>query len=238
MYRVALLTTIILLAAAPCHTRAQEKPEEQFRVEPGRTAAEYYNIGNWYAERDQHYRAIAYYKASVAADSRFAQAWVNMGASYRATGRHDAAVAAYRAAIDAGFDENFIYLNLGNAYLSAARRREAVSAFRTFTSLEPYDPDGYANLGIALFQLQEYTQAAEVFEKFLILDEENAYFHFQTARCYVLLKRFDDAAAKVRTALQLDPNVRYALLQDDDFKAFRRSAQYRQLLTEGRIQEK
>ena len=237
MKRLSLLLAIItLLAAAPPLLTAQDKPEDQFRVEPGRTAAEYYNIGNWYAERDQHFRAVAYYKASVAADPAFASAWVNMGASYRAAGRHDDAVSAYRSALDAGFDENFIYLNLGNALLSAARLREAASAFRTFTTLEPYDPDGYANLGIALFQLEEYAQAAEVFEKFLLLDEENAYFHFQAARCYVLLKRFDDALPPLRKALELDPNVRYALLQDDDFKAFRRSPQYRQLLTETRIQ--
>ena len=38
------LTTFFAVFAA-----AQEKPEDQFKIEPGRSAEDYYNIGNWYS---------------------------------------------------------------------------------------------------------------------------------------------------------------------------------------------
>lgn len=227
---VALALLLAGLAAAP----AQDKPAEEFKVEPGRTAEEYYNIGNWYAERDQHFRAIAYYKAAIAKDADLTIALVNMGASYRAVGKPADAVEAYKSAIDAGFEENFVYLNLGNAYIDADELRQAVIAFRTFIALEPYDPDGYANLGITLYRLGDYAQAAEAFEKLILLEKDNAYFLFQAARCYALLEQHDKTLEKVKAALAIDPNIRYALLQDEDFRKFRRSQQYRTLLQESR----
>ena len=229
-FAIALAVLLLGIAVVP----AQDKPSDEFKVEPGRTAEEYYNIGNWYAERDQHFRAIAYYKAATAKNAKLAIAWVNMGTSYRAVGQPSDAIDAYKAAIDAGFEENFVYLNLGNAYVDADELRQAVIAFRTFIALEPYDPDGYANLGITLYRLADYAQAAEAFEKLLLLEKDNAYFIFQAARCYALLEQHDKTLDKVKAALAIDPNIRYALLQDEDFRKFRRSQQYRTLLQETR----
>jgi len=228
----AALAAILLLLILPLTSIAQDRPEDEFKIEPGRSASEYYNIGNWYAEREQHYRAIAYYKAAIAKDEEFTAAWVNMGSAYRAVDRFRDAIRAYKKAIEIGIEENFVYLNLGNAYVGAGELTEATIAFKTFIALEPYDTDGYANLGITLFRLREYAQAADAFEKLLLLDKENAYFMFQAARCYTILGQQDKAFEKLKQALQIDPNIRYALLQDDDFRAFRRSEFYKRLSLE------
>jgi tetratricopeptide (TPR) repeat protein len=232
MPRTLALAVFFICLAAPALSPAQEKPEDDFAVEPGRSAEEYYNIGNWYAQRDQHFRAIAYFRAAIGLREDFVEAWINMGASLSAAERFEEAVDAYQRAIEIGAEENFIYLNLGNAYAGAGELRQAVIAFRTFTSLEPYDPDGYSNLGITLFRLEDYAAAVEEFEKYLLLEKENAFFAFQAARCYALLGRHEEALEKIRIALTIDPNVRQALMADDDFRGFRRSQFYRQLQEE------
>ena len=230
MGRVSLLLFSLLLINT--FGSAQEKPEDQFRIEPGRTAEDYYNIGNWYSKREQHYRAIAYYKAAIDKKEEYVQAWINLGASYRAVERFEDAITAYQKAIDIGSEEHFVYLNLGNALVAANRLREATIPFRTYITLEPYDPDGYVNLGITLFRLQDYSQAAETFEILLIIEKDNAYFRFQTARCYALLKETEKTVLHLREALSLDPKIRFALLQDSDFRNFRRSQSYRSLMAE------
>ncbi len=220
----------LFLAAIP--PLAQEEDGEQFQVELGRSAEEYFNIGNWYSERDQHFRAIAYYRAAVERREDFAEAWINLGVSLRAIDRYQEAIDAYRTAIDLDCEENFVYLNLGNALVAAGRLREAVLQFRTFVNLEPYDPDGYANLGLTLLRLSDHAEAAAAFERLLILRQDDVYFLYQAARCYALLSRYEEATEKLRRALRLDPNLRAFFLNDDDFRGFRRSSQYRQLLAE------
>lgn len=230
----SLLLSAVLISSAI----AQDQKPEQFTVEPGRSADEYYNIGNWYSERDQHHKAIAYYQASLSKRSDFVPALINLGSSLRAVGRYDEAVKAYRTAITAGCKENFVYLNLGNAYVSAGKLKEAVTAFKAYIEKAPYESDGYANLGITLYRLKDYAGAVESFEKLLLLKENDSYFLFQTARCYALLKKFDLAMERARSALKIDPNVKYALMQEDDFKEFRRSPQFRTLLETAEVSDK
>lgn len=227
MRRSLSAVVIMLLLAQPCIS--QEKPEDNFKVEPGRTAEDYYNIGNWYFEREQHYKAIAYYKAAIAQNQSFAEAWNNLGAAYSEVERFDESVEAYRKAVELASTENFVYLNLGNALTKTGKLRDAALAYRTFIQLEPYDPDGYKNLGITLFRLKDYEQAADAFEKLLLIEKDDSYFTFQTARCYAILGRYDKTLEKIQAALILDPDIGSILEDDPDFRGFRRSEQYRQL---------
>jgi tetratricopeptide (TPR) repeat protein len=226
------ITALIFAALVSAPAFAQEQPEDSIKVEPGRSAEEYFNIGNWYSQRDQHFKAIAYYKAATALKADFAEAWNNLGTSFSSVDRYSEAIQAYRRAIELGIEENFAYLNLGNAQVKAGLLRDAADSFRIFVDLDPYDPDGYTNLGITLFRLKDYSQAADAFEKLLLINKDDGYFTFQAARSYALAERYDKALVKVRAALALDPNVRQVLMTDPDFRGFRRSPQFRELDTE------
>jgi tetratricopeptide (TPR) repeat protein len=227
-----LMAAAVLAALGAAQISAQEKPEDSIKVEPGLSAEEYFNIGNWYSEREQHFKAVAYYKEATAVKADFAEAWNNLGTSFSAVARYSEAVQAYRKAIELGIKEHFVYLNLGNAQVNAGLLRDAVASYRVFIELEPYDAGGYTNLGITLFRLKEYSEAADAFEKLLLINKDDSYFTFQAARCYALAGKYDEALIKVRAALALDPGVRQVLLTDPDFRGFRRSPQFRELDTE------
>lgn len=221
------LLTLFCLFFSPLS--AQDRPEDAVKVESGRTAEQYYNIANWYSERNQYFKAIAYYKAAIRQDAGFCQALINMGLAYKEVRRFDDAVAAYRQALDSKCSQEFIHLNLGNTLVAAERYQEGLAAYDTFIEKQPYDPDGYLNKGITLFKMKQYAKAAEAFEKLILLEPDNAYFIFQTARCHARLGNFDKTALRVMSAYQVDPNIRYPLMADEDFREFRKSEQFRKI---------
>ncbi len=105
-------------------------------------------------------------------------------------------------------------------------------AFLTFIELEPYDPAGYARLGYIYYSLREYQQAADTFERVILIKPEETYYIYQAARCYALLRDYDMALSKARQALKLDPNLRFVITDEPEFRDFRRSKQFKELLTE------
>lgn len=220
----------LLLLLIPLALLAQDKPEDSIQVEAGRTADQYYDIGNWYAERNQFFKAIAYYKAALEKRETFCMALINLGRAYKSVNRHQEAIAAYEKALSLSCEQDFIHLNLGNAHVEAGNLTEGIAAYDKFIELQPYDPDGYLNKGITLYKAGRYSQAAASFEKLILLEPDNSYFIFQTARCYAHMEDHDRTARKVIAAYNIDPNVRYALMADDDFKDFRKSDQFRRIM--------
>lgn len=237
MKRTLATLSLFLLCVSVASAQDYPLPEDQVQVELGRSAEQYFNLGNWYAERDQHVKAVAYYKAALKKKPDYTETLINMGSSLRALKRFDEAIAAYNKALELGTDVDFVYLNLGNAYLSAGRLREAALAFRTYTQLQEYDPAGYARLAFTLYRLKEYSQAAETFERLVILGEDVSYNLYQAARCYAMMRDYDKTLEKIRAALKADPNIRFVLMDEPDFHDFRRSSQFRELLEEFQSQD-
>ena len=232
LHKIFTLATFIAAIFLISHSAmAQDRPEDRVKVEIGRSAEQYYNIGNWYSNRQQHYKAIAYYKAAIKKDNRYDKAMINLAASYRAVQRYDEAVAALEKAISLKTNIKDVYLNLGNTYIAAGRLREATIALRTYTELQQYDPAGYYRLAFALYSLKEYEEAAATFEKLILIDK-TAHNYYQTARCYAKLKNYDKTLEKSLLALQADPVIRFVIMEEADFKDFRSSAQFRSLLAE------
>ena len=230
IFSIALI--ILLNSVVDAQEQTKTKPEDAIKVELGRSAEEYFNIGNWYSDREQHFKAIAYYKAALNKNPEYTVALINMGTSFKAVERYEEAIESYRKAIDLGTKENFVFLNLGNALLEAGKLREATIAFRTFIELEPYDPAGYSRLGYSLYTLKDYAEAASTFEKLTVLEKDNEYFPYQAARCYALLKKYDESLRFAKIALSLEPNIRFVILEEEDFLQFRRSEQFKELLAE------
>lgn len=229
---IRFVATLLFCLCLAVPLRAQETGDAGIVVEKGRTPEQYYNIANWYSERGQHFRAIAYYQAAIAGKPRFTEAYINLGSSLRLVKRADEAVAAYRSALAIGNTPTFVHLNLGNALVDAGKLREAVAAFEQYIRLEPYEVDGYANLGIVRYQLKEYLSAAAEFEKLLLLKKDDSWFLYQAARCYALGKRYDKALEKARLALRAEANLKFVIMDEADFKEFRKSPEFRQLLAE------
>lgn len=232
LHKIFALSTFIfaIMLISPL-SLAQDRPEDKVKVEIGRTAEQYYNIGNWYSNRQQHFKAIAYYKAAIKKDSRFDKAFINLGSSFRAVKRYDEAIKALESAISLKTPEQNVYFNLGNTFIEAGRLREATIALRTFTELQQYEPAGYYRLAFALYELKEFQQAAEAFEKLLMIDK-TAHNFYQTARCYARMKNYDKALEKSLLALKTDPVIRFVIMEEGDFKEFRSTPQFRTLLAE------
>ncbi len=107
-----ILLSLIALVIASSMIIAQEtstdNPEDKVTVELGRTADQYYNVGNWYAERQQHVKAVAYFKAALNKKSDFTGALINLGSSLKELKRFDEAIDSYQKAIDHKTKENFV----------------------------------------------------------------------------------------------------------------------------------
>ena len=55
----------------------------------------YFNIGMCYQITKDYYHAIAAYKRSTSADSRFSKSWMNLGSCYIKTGETTEAINAF-----------------------------------------------------------------------------------------------------------------------------------------------
>lgn len=67
---------------------------EAARIKPDATT--FSSIGNIYAEKRLHKKAIEYYKKAVETDKRFVTGWYNLGNTYEAVNQNQEAVTAYR----------------------------------------------------------------------------------------------------------------------------------------------
>ena len=228
--RILITLTFLLIFSITIIAQSQKEQEDSFKVESGKTAEQYYRIGNWYSERDQHAKAVAYYKAAIAKDSSYGEAFVNMGISLKQIGKFEESISAYNRAIELNKVENFVHLNLGLVHRAAGNHVAALASFNNYISLEPYETAGYANAGFACYELKDFNQAALNFEKLLVLEPENKGILLQLARSHALMESYQKTADILIKALKLDKNLKYLILEGPEFLQFRKTQEFRQVL--------
>ena len=95
--------------------------------------------------------------------------------------------------------------NLGAIYFNASQTDSAIHEYEEIVKID----SNYAAAWIALAHLYQPVQpqkALEIYEKILERNGEQLDILFQCAQLYTVIGRFDEAAAKYKQMLELDPN--------------------------------
>ena len=106
---------------------------------------------------------------------------------------------AYRKALDNGNRA----LDLGNHF-------EACRFYRSATDIDPASADGWLRLGYALKERGDISGARAALHNCLSRDDKNADAHLFIGLIAVTEQRFEDAAASLKKALELAPNIEVA----------------------------
>ena len=93
--------------------------------------------------------------------------------------------------------------DLGEVYLELDAVESAVRCLERALSLNPNQPNLLYTLGKARFHQADIPGAVELFERALANDPSHASAAVQLANCYASLKRHDDAAQTLESALQM-----------------------------------
>jgi len=99
------------------------------------------------------------------------------------------------------------YALLGTAYLGQKDWKNAELALRKANELDPKFPDAYLALGAVFNQTKEYPQAETALLKGLELKPEAAGGHYELAKTYWALGRWQDAAPHARKAVAGMPDL-------------------------------
>ena len=99
------------------------------------------------------------------------------------------------------------YALLGTAYLGQGNWKDAQVALRKANELDPKFPDAYLALGAVFNQTKEYPQAETALLKGLELNPEAAGGHYELAKTYWALGRWQDAAPHARKAVAGMPDL-------------------------------
>ncbi len=99
------------------------------------------------------------------------------------------------------------YTLLGTAYLKQENWREAEKALQRATHLDDRASDAYLALGAVLNETKEYPQAETALLRGLELKPDAPAGHYELAKTYWFLDRWQDAAPHARKAVSAMPDV-------------------------------
>lgn len=162
-------------------------------------------------ESNQFEAAITPLQKVIAEKPDIAWAHFQLGYAYTALKRSDEARAEYERAITLDPKMSEAYLNLG-ILLTDKDPKAAVAPLRRAVDLLPSQSRPRFLLGVALERSDDVAGAAESYEAALRLDPRDPEADAHLGNLYLALKRYPEAEAKFRAALELEPKSPVALL--------------------------
>jgi tetratricopeptide (TPR) repeat protein len=136
--------------------------------------------------------------------------WFERGIEAEEDERLEEAAGAYERAIALEGPAAELCFNLGNVLHATGRRSEAAARFREAVVLEPDYAEAWNNLGNALSDLEEHEAALEALERAIQLAPGYADPHYNLAHTLEAMGRTEEARARWRTYLGLDPHSPWA----------------------------
>jgi eukaryotic-like serine/threonine-protein kinase len=171
-----------------------------------RLAGPYVSLGHLHNELAQRDLALQEFQKALAINPRDPEALLGMAAVYDRMGRAADAEAAYKKAIALRPDYWDSYNSLGNFYDEQGRYREAVAQYKKVIELTPDNAAAYSNLGAEYMSIGDDASnqlAEEAFKKSIAIAPTYAAYA-NLGNLYMGLKRYDEAAAMTKKALELN----------------------------------
>jgi tetratricopeptide (TPR) repeat protein len=182
--------------------KAKQECERALAITP-QLAEGHTCLGDVYFSTGKYEEAIQQLQRSLDLDHTSDETLRLLASAYQKTGNVGAAEDTFRKAVSLRPNYWSVHNAFGTFYYSQARYREAAEMFRKVTQLAPLNYRGYSNLGGTYLALGQYPQAVEALQHSVGLrPTAESYGNLATAHFY--LRGYDDAAANLKLALNLD----------------------------------
>ena len=160
-------------------------------------------LGDVYFSTGRYEEAIQQLQQSLDVDHNSDETLRLLATSYQKAGNSAAAEETFRRAVTLRPNYWGVYSAFGAFYYSQARYSEAAKMFSKVTNLAPLNYRGYSNLGGTYLALGKYPEAVEELQRSVALrPTSESYGNLATA--YFYLRRYDEAAANLKTVLGID----------------------------------
>lgn len=125
-------------------------------------------VGNYYAMKSEHEKAVMYFRRALTLDRNFTSAWTLMGHEYVEMKNTHAAIECYRRAVDIERSDFRAWYGLGQTYEMLEMFFYALFYYDRAAAVSPTDPKMWGAIGSCLAKMQRPNQALKAFKRALV----------------------------------------------------------------------
>lgn len=153
-------------------------------------------VGNHYSLRQEHEKAVKYFRRAIELDRTYLTAWTLMGHEYVEMKNSHAAIEAYRRAVDINRKDYRAWYGLGQAYELLSMHNYALYYYQHATALKSYDVRLWQAQGSCYEELGRPREAIECYKRALISSElHETMLCLKLARLHSMLEEKAEAVA-------------------------------------------
>ena len=166
-------------------------------------------VGNYYAQKGKHERAIIYFRRALKLDPNFLAAWTLMGHEYVELRNTQAAIQAYRRAVDIDERDYRAWYGLGQTYEILTMYQYAIYYFRKAVHLRPYDSRMWLAVGKCFEMLKKSDYAISSYKRAYSHQDQEGIAAFKLGKLYSqkIVKAGRDSKARHLAAKYFEKHV-------------------------------
>ena len=130
-------------------------------------------IGNYYALKSEHEKAVMYFRRALTLDRSFLSAWTLMGHEYIEMKNTHAAIESYRRAVDANRKDYRAWYGLGQTYEVLEMKMYALFYFQKAASIRPNDPTMWQAVGSCFDKIDRPLDSIKAYQRALVAGTYN-----------------------------------------------------------------
>lgn len=130
-------------------------------------------VGNYYALKSEHEKAVVYFRRALMLDRNFLAAWTLMGHEYVELKNTQAAIECYRRAVDINRRDFRAWYGLGQTYEVLEMSFYALFYYQRAAALSPYDPKMWAAVGSCLAKMNRPVQSIKAYKRALVAGSQS-----------------------------------------------------------------
>ena len=158
-------------------------------------------IGNFYALKGEHPKAIAFFKRALKLDNNFLPVYTLMGHEFLEMKIISSAVESYRTAIDIDPNDFAAYYGLGSVYEISQMYNFALYYYMKAAKSKSNDSRMFTALGMVYEKLDKKQEAIKCYEKAIIFKDKEG------IALYRMAKLYDEMGDRDKAAVCLEQNL-------------------------------
>ena len=158
-------------------------------------------IGNFYALKGEHPKAIAFFKRALKLDNSFLPVYTLMGHEFLEMKIISSAVESYRTAIDVDPDDYRAYYGLASVYEISQMYNFALYYYIKAAKSKPNDSRMFTALGMTYEKLDKKVEAIKCYEKAIVFKDKEG------IALYRMAKLYDEMGEKDKAAVCFEKNL-------------------------------